>query len=663
MSDKILVANRGEVACRIIRAARRMGLKTVAVYSDADIDSLHVNMAHEAIPLGGSLSSESYLDQKKIIDACKKVGANYLHPGWGFLSENAKFAQLVEKEGIVFVGPSYKSMKLMGDKISSKKIAKKANVSIAPGDNIALITVDDVKAEAKKIGYPVMLKASAGGGGKGIRVVYKEEDIPTLFESVQNEVRGSYSDDRIFMEKYITRPRHIEIQIIGDKHGNVVCLGERECSIQRKHQKIIEESPSPFVDNETRQKMYKEAISLAKSAGYYSAGTLEFMMDEHKNYYFLEMNTRLQVEHGVTELVTGFDLVELMIRVARGEKLPFTQDDVKINGWALECRINAEDPTRGFLPSIGRINKYIEPKKSNDVRIDTGVYAGCNISMFYDSMIAKILTHGENRNDVIQKMMSALGEFYIDGIMHNMSFLEAILRNEKFQKGDMNTDFIQEEFSHGFSNYPIENKDENIPIGAALYMFVMDANRLLNISGQVLNFKRELPDKWIVNLNGIQHLCKIKDKNKGLLVEYENGFISIESSWQFGDNVFRGEINEQSVHLKLLSNNKAGTMKIQFMGSINNITIRTPRVAELEKYMPKVQHDKKPTKIKSPITGKIVRFPVKEGDEIKAGDELVIIEAMKMENIIRSDWDAKIKKIYFTVGSLIGVGEVIMEFE
>lgn len=662
MVDKILIANRGEPACRIIKTARKMGLGTIAVYSEADINSLHVQMADEAILLGGPLSSESYLDIKKIINACKKTGAKYVHPGWGFLSENAKFAQALEKEGIIFVGPSPDAMKLMGDKIRSKKLAKSAGVSTVPGDNSVLADIAEAESVAKKIGYPVMLKASAGGGGKGIRVVYKKEELPMAFESVKSEAKNSFGDDRIFMEKFIENPRHIEIQVIGDKFGNVVCLGERECSIQRNHQKVVEEAPSSFVDEKTRKKMYAQALALCKKVNYYSAGTIEFMMDKNKDFYFLEMNTRLQVEHGITEFITGVDLVELMIKVAMGEKLPFKQTDIKLQGWAIESRINAEDPSRGFLPSSGRISKYIEPEKNENVRVDTGVYEGYSISMYYDSMIAKLLTYGKDRNEAIQRMRESLGSFYIDGISHNMSFLEAIMYNERFQKGDISTSFIKQEFSKGFSGLAISPKDEGVLIGTAMYMFIANATRLLSISGQV-NSKKELAEKWVLDLNGNKYLCNISKTAKGLSVEYGNGFSLVETTWQFGDSIFRGKINGNPVNVKIMSDNKAGDFRLQFMGSDVNISIRSTRVSELEKYMPVLEFDKKITKLKAPITGKITKFLVKEGDEVKAGMELVIVEAMKMENVIRAEQDVKIKKINFEDGSLVGVGEILIEFE
>ena len=408
--------------------------------------------------------------------------------------------------------------------------------------------------------------------------------------------------------------------------------------------------------------MYAQAVALCKKVGYYSAGTIEFMMDKHKDFYFLEMNTRLQVEHGITELVTGVDLVELMIKVAMDEKLPFKQKDIKLNGWAIEARINAEDPTRGFLPSSGRISKYIEPERSEFLRIDSGVYEGYTISMFYDSMIAKLIAYGKDRNEAIQRMREALGSFYIDGISHNMSFLEAIMYNERFKKGDISTSFIKEEFSKGFSGLTIGNNDEGVLIGAAVYMYIMNAMRLLNISGQV-NSKRELAEKWVADLNGNKYLCNVAKTAKGLSVEYGSGFSLVEASWQFGDSVFRGEINGRPINVKIIENDGVGSFRLQFMGSDVNISIRSTRVSELEKYMPIQQAEKKLTKLKAPITGKIVKFLVKEGQEIKAGTELVIIEAMKMENLIRADQDVKIKKINFVDGSLVGVGEILIEFD
>ena len=662
MFKKILIANRGEIALRVIRACREMGIKTVAVHSTADSDAMYVKMADESVCIGPASSAESYLKMSAIISAAVVTNADAVHPGYGFLSENAKFAQALEKEGIIFVGPSPDAMKLMGDKIRSKKLAKSAGVSTVPGDNSVLADVKEAENVAKKIGYPVILKASAGGGGKGIRVVYKKEELPIAFESVKSEAKNSFGDDRIFMEKFIENPRHIEVQVIGDKFGNVVCLGERECSIQRNHQKVVEEAPSSFVDEKTRKKMYAQAVALCKKVNYYSAGTIEFMMDKNKDFYFLEMNTRLQVEHGITEYITGVDLVELMIKVAMGEKLPFKQKDIKLNGWAIESRINAEDPSRGFLPSSGRISKYIEPEKNENVRVDTGVYEGYSISMYYDSMIAKLITYGKDRDEAIQRMRESLGSFYIDGISHNMSFLEAIMYNEKFKKGDISTNFIKQEFSKGFSGLSIGSKDEGVLIGTAMYMFIANATRLLSISGQV-NSKKELAEKWVLDLNGNKYLCNVSKTSKGLSVEYGNGFSLVETIWQFGDSIFRGKINGNPVNVKIMSDNKAGDFKLQFMGSDVNISIRSTRVSELEKYMPVLEFDKKITKLKAPITGKITKFLVKEGDEIKSGMELVIIEAMKMENIIRAEQDVKIKKINFEDGSLVGVGEILIEFE
>jgi propionyl-CoA carboxylase alpha chain len=661
--EKILIANRGEIACRVIKSARKMGLNTVAVYSEADANSLHVQMADEAVLLGGPLASDSYLNIDKIILAIRKTGAKYVHPGYGFLSENTAFAEALEKEGAVFVGPPVIAIQKMGDKIESKKLAKKAGVNTIPGYTGVIKDAVEAKKIAKKIGFPVMIKASAGGGGKGMRIVRTKDEVKDAFESATNEAVNSFGDGRVFMEKYIENPRHIEIQVIGDKHGNIVCLGERECSIQRNHQKVIEECPSSFMDERTRKKMYAQAVSLCKKVGYYSAGTIECMMDKDKNFYFLEMNTRLQVEHPVTELVTGTDIVELMIKIAMGEKLPFRQSDIKLTGWAMESRIYAEDPSRGFLPSSGRISKYIEPIDVENVRVDTGVYEGCEISMFYDAMISKLCTYGKNRDEAIKNMKQALGSYYIDGISHNINFLEAIMHNEKFQKGDISTSFIKQEFPEGFESTELESKSKGILIGVSAFMFIKNLKRFYNITDQLKGREPELNEKWIISLDEKKYLCNIKETSEGLSVEYGDGFVSIESSWQYGDKIFRGIVNSNKINVRINENDYMGGFALQYVGSNISTTVRSARVSELEKHMPKVDKNKKPKFLKAPITGKIVKFKVKEGDEIKVGGELYSIEAMKMENIIRSDFNVKIKKINFEAGSFVGVGETIIEFE
>ncbi|MDR3289889.1 MAG: acetyl-CoA carboxylase biotin carboxylase subunit [Rickettsiales bacterium] len=661
MTEKILIANRGEVACRIIRTAKKMGLKTVAVYSEADINSLHVALADESVLLGGALSSESYLNVPKIISACKTLGVKYVHPGWGFLSENWKFAQALEKENISFVGPSSKAIKFMGDKIYSKKLATESNVSVIPSEGSTIDTVEKAKEIAKKIKYPVILKAAAGGGGKGIRIIHKEIELKSALESVRNEAKNSFGDDRIFMEKFIVDPRHVEIQIIGDKHGNVICLGDRDCSVQRNNQKIIEESPCPVMDARTRNKMYAQAVALAKKVEYYSAGTLEFLMDKDNNFYFMEMNTRLQVEHTVSEMVTGLDLVEVMINVAKGEELPFKQTDIKLNGHAIECRINAEDPSKNFMPSIGRINKYIEPLKNDkDVRVDTSVYEGYTISMFYDNMIAKLITRGKDRKDAIEKMQNALSGFYIDGITTNIHFLEIILNNEKFKSGIFNTAFIKNEFSEGIVEDGVTKDEIEVLLGGASFLYITNMKKTTTINNGDI-FENGL--KLICNANEIRYTCNITETPKGIGVEYENNFIKVDSEWNFNDNIFRAKINNKEVNVKILKNNGIGGYQLQYNGSTLEINILLPHIAELEQYMPPKPKDVKPTELKSPITGNVIKMFVKKGDKVNAGGELLTIEAMKMENIIRTDYDVMIKSVNCKEKDLVNTDDILIEFE
>lgn len=662
--EKILIANRGEIACRIIKTAKAMGIKTVVVYSEVDANSLHVQMADEAVLLGGSSASESYLDIDKIVNIARKTGATYVHPGYGFLSENAKFAEKLAQEGIEFVAPPIQAIQQMGDKIESKKVAKKAGVNVVPGYDGVIKNSDEAVKIASKIGLPVMVKASAGGGGKGMRRVDKIENIKEAFEIATNEALNSFSDGRIFIEKFIENPRHIEIQVIGDKFGNIVCLGERECSIQRNNQKIIEEAPSSFIDEKTRQKMYSQAVSLCKEVGYYSAGTIECMMDKDKNFYFLEMNTRLQVEHGVSELITGVDIVELMIRVARGEKLPITQKDVKLNGWAMESRICAEDSSRGFLPSTGRINRYMEPTNIDGVRIDTGVYEGYEISSFYDSMICKLLTYANNRQACIEKMQSALGNFFITGVAHNIGFLETISYNKRFLSGDINTNFIRDEFSSRFNNNEVETKNKNVLISVALYMYTNYQSRIQNITGSIVRKNRHVEnDKMVVDIDGKKYLCSVKLNGDNFNVEYGTGYSLLKTAWQYGDNIFRGIVNDKQINVKILADDCVGNYLFQYMGSVMSATVRTLRIAELEQFMPVVDKNKKIKQLKAPITGKIFRIKVKDGDNVIAGQELYSIEAMKMENIIRADFDATIKKIHKNDGDLANTGDIIIDFK
>ncbi|MDR2778351.1 MAG: acetyl/propionyl/methylcrotonyl-CoA carboxylase subunit alpha [Rickettsiales bacterium] len=665
LREKLLIANRGEVACRIIKTAKKMGIATIAVYSDADSNSLHVQMADEAVLLGGAPASESYLDIKKIINVAKKTGATYVHPGYGFLSENVKFAAALEAENIVFIAPTVDAIRKMGDKIESKKIARKAGVNVVPGYNGVIKNSEEALKIAKKIGLPVMVKASAGGGGKGIRMVDSLDDLEEAFEIATNEAMNSFGDNRLFIEKYVQDPRHIEIQVIADKYGNIVCLGERECSIQRNNQKIIEEAPSSFLDDKLRNKMYRQVISLCKEVNYSSAGTVEFMMDQEKKFYFLEMNTRLQVEHGVSEMITGLDIVELMIRIAKGEKLPFRQEDIKLNGWAMESRICSEDPSRGFLPSSGRINKYVEPLLVGNVRVDSSAYEGYEVTSFYDNMICKLLTHGKNRDDCLEKMQSALGSFYIDGITHNIGFLETITYNDRFKRGDINTNFIKQEFSSGFSNNELELKHKNPLIGVALYMFFNYQRRVNSITGGIVNLKKKFNSKWVVDVDGRKFLANVDDSNDGSFnVDCNSWYGSLVTAWQYGENVFRGAVNGKQINVKILSDDYAGNYIFQYMGSTIAVSVRNTRISELEQFMPVRQYKETvPTSLKSPINGRIVKIKVNEGDSVVAGAELCSVEAMKMENILRSNFSLKIGKIYSSPGDLVDIGSVIMDFE
>lgn len=663
-TQKLLIANRGEIACRIIKSCRKMGIKTVAVYSDADTNSLFVQMADEAVNIGRSPSSQSYLNMDNILGAIKKTGATLVHPGYGFLSENREFANALEKNGVTFVGPSVYSIEMMGDKIESKKLAIDAGVSTVPG-HMGVIKDDKEALEiAKSIGFPVMVKASAGGGGKGMRIVWKEDEVSEAFLSASNEARNSFSDDRIFIEKFIEDPRHIEIQVIADKKGNIVCLGERECSIQRNNQKVIEEAPSPFLDEETRQKMYEQSKALAKKVGYYSAGTIEYIVDKNKNFYFLEMNTRLQVEHPVTELITGVDLVELMINVALEEKLPFKQEDIKLNGWAMESRVYAEDPSRGFLPSSGRINLYIEPQEGENVRVDSGVYEGGEVSMFYDAMISKLCSYGKTRKEAIEHMKNALGSYAIGGVSHNISFLETIMDNQRFVDGDLTTSFIKEEFPEGFSGNQISSQAQEVFIATALHMFLTNFQRNSKITGQIYDREKQISDRWVVVIDEDSYLVSLLEQDgEHTKIECNNKEIDIKTSWNNGEKLVRAVVNGKSLGVKIRENNLTGSYLLQYLGSDAFVSVMSPRIAELNKFMPKIQKNAKPVNLSSPITGKIVRFKVKEGEEVKAGQELVVVEAMKMENAIRTDHNVTIKKIKFNEGDAVGIGQIIMEFE
>ena len=585
MIKTLLIANRGEIACRIVNTAKSMGIKTVAVYSEADANSLHVSRADKAVYIGASSAVQSYLNQDRILDAIKISGADAVHPGYGFLSENADFAELLAKNNITFVGPSPHAIRSMGDKIEAKKIAKNAGVNIIPGYMGEIKDIKHAIKIAAKIGYPVMLKAAAGGGGKGMRVVYSEEEMKQALSSAQNEARNNFSDSRTFIERFIEKPRHIEIQLLADKHENYLCLGERECSIQRHNQKVIEEAPSLFVDPKTRKKMYAQAISLAKKVKYFSAGTIEFMMDQKKNFYFLEMNTRLQVEHPVTEFITGIDMVEQMLRIASGEKLQFKQNDIELRGWAFESRIYAEDPTTGFLPSTGKITTYKEPYTTDTVRIDTGVYEGGEVSMFYDPMIAKLCTYAETRKQAIELMRDALSKYVIRGISHNISFLQAVFANQKFVDGDISTNFIASEYKDGFTGAVLTDEGSAVLLCAATYIFLKDAKRASEISNQTRGFAKSLGTRWVVRLDDDNYPVNVRplENDDGYKISFENRRLYITSKWVLGSKLFNCVINAQEYNIQVEFTTSG--FRLTYMGTTVHASVHTPRAAELNKFV------------------------------------------------------------------------------
>ena len=663
MFKKILIANRGEIACRVIKTARKMGIKTVAVYSEADKDALFVEMADESVCIGPAASKESYLVADKIIAACKETGAEAVHPGYGFLSENAEFSRRLEEQGIKFIGPKHYSIAKMGDKIESKKLAIEAKVNTIPGYNDAIDGPDAAVEIAKKIGYPVMIKASAGGGGKGLRVAYNDAEAHEGFSSCVNEARNSFGDDRVFIEKYVLEPRHIEIQVLGDSHGNYVYLNERDCSIQRRHQKVIEEAPSPFVDPEMRKAMGEQAVALARAVNYESAGTVEFVVSgATKEFYFLEMNTRLQVEHPVTELITGLDLVEQMIRVAYGEKLPLSQADVKINGWSMECRINAEDPFRGFLPSTGRLVKFQPPEEAQgQVRVDTGVYDGGEISMFYDSMIAKLIVHGANREQAISRMRDALNAFVIRGISSNIPFQAALMQHPRFQSGIFDTSFIAKEYPNGFDASMVPHDDPALLISVAAYVHRSYIDRAAKVSGQLPGHERQVGDEWVVIRNNERFPVVAKPIEGGYRVEYNGETYELLSSWRLGQSLFNGTCNGEPFTLQVERHRM--TYQLFHWGTRADMMVMSARAAELLAMMPEKQAPDLSKFLLSPMPGLLREVAVAVGQEVKAGEKLAVIEAMKMENILKADQDCKVKKISAAAGESLSVDQVIIEFE
>jgi propionyl-CoA carboxylase alpha chain len=676
MFKKILIANRGEIACRVIKTARRLGIKTVAVYSEADRDARHVELADEAVLLGPAPSRESYLVADKLIAACKQTGAEAIHPGYGFLSENAAFAKRVEEEGIVFIGPKHHSIAAMGDKIASKELAAKANVNTIPGYNNPIESAEQAVGIARDIGYPVMIKASAGGGGKGLRVAWNDKEALEGFTSCRNEARNSFGDDRVFIEKFVEEPRHIEIQVLGDGHGNCVYLWERECSIQRRHQKVIEEAPSPFLDEKTRKAMGEQAVALARAVDYQSAGTVEFVVGKDKGFYFLEMNTRLQVEHPVTECITGLDLVEQMIRVAAGEKLGFRQQDIARNGWAIECRINAEDPFRNFLPSTGRLVKYRPPNQNMEasqpvppdggVRVDTGVYEGGEIPMFYDSMIAKLIVHGKDRSEAISRMREALNGFVIRGISSNIPFQAALLAHPRFVAGDFNTGFIAEQYPKGFSSSAVPHDEPGFLLSLAAVSHRRSRERAATLTGQrrhrevriredfviVLTDERGKRDQIPVAVRPIGSMFHVTLAGKTHEVAFEDNLRDIAVHGQFDGEAFCAQIERIGLGYRISHN-----------GSSLVARVYNPRAAELEALMPfKAPPDLSKVLI-SPMPGLLVDVAVQPGQTVRAGERLAAIEAMKMENILFATQDCVVGEVLAKKGDSLAVDQVIIRFQ
>jgi len=653
--EKILIANRGEIACRIIRSARRMGVKTVAVYSAADVGALHVEMADEAVAIGPAPAAESYLVIDRMVEVCRQTGAQAVHPGFGFLAENGAFVEALEAAGIAFIGPPPGAIRAMGDKIESKRLAAKAKVSTVPGHMELIADADEAVRISARIGYPVIIKASAGGGGKGMRIAYDDGQARDGFRSAQNEARASFGDDRIFIEKFIEEPRHIEIQVLADGHGKILHLGERECSIQRRHQKVIEEAPSPLLDAKTRAAMGAQAVALARAVDYCSVGTVEFIADNKKNFYFLEMNTRIQVEHPVTEMVTGLDLVEWMIRIAAGERLDFAQDDVKLTGWAVEARVYAEDPLRDFMPSIGRLTHYREPATGARVRVDSGVTEGSEISMFYDPMIAKLVTHGETRDAAIAEMQGALDAFYVRGINHNMSFLAAVMAKDRFRDGRLTTNFIAEEFPEGFQKRTLPAAAREVMIAVAAVVYDRTARRAEGNPGDAA------ARDWMVRIDGEAHEIRVQPEGEGVRLRGAVEDCQVDSDWRPGAPLFHGRIDGRALTVQV--DRRGPSYRLSHGGAAVEALVVRPRVAALVARMPVKTPPDLSRLLLSPMPGLLVRLAVEQGQEVKRGEELAVVEAMKMENVLRAERDGIVAAVHARPGASLAVDQAILEFE
>ena len=682
MFNKILIANRGEIACRVMATAKKMGIQTVAVYSEADKLSRHVQLADESVLIGPAASRESYLVAEKIIAAAKSTGAQAIHPGYGFLSENESFAKRCEEEGLVFIGPKHHAIAAMGDKIASKKLAQKAQVNTIPGHNEAIESPEEAVKIAQSIGYPVMIKASAGGGGKGLRVAFNDKETHEGFTSCRNEARNSFGDDRVFIEKFVEEPRHIEIQVLGDAHGHVIFLNERECSIQRRHQKVIEEAPSPFISDDTRAAMGAQAVALAKAVQYQSAGTVEFVVGKDQSFYFLEMNTRLQVEHPVTECITGLDLVEWMIRIAAGEKLSLQQSEVQRNGWAIECRINAEDPFRNFLPSTGRLVRFrppvqtmfqANPEQLMGVRVDTGVVEGGEIPMFYDSMIAKLIVHGRDRAEAIAKMRNALNGFVIRGVSSNIPFQSALLAHPDFMSGDFNTGFISEHYVHGFRSEDVSHSDADFLIALASFVRRKSRERAAGLSGQLPGYDVKVGQQYTVITLGAQgdhsHTQVEVDDSGGrhdtAVIKVNGKNYAIESHSRLNDVAIQGTVNGQpfTAQVERGSTQNPLGLKVQHNGASIQVLVISPRMAELHRLMPFKAPPDLSRFVLSPMPGLLVEVAVQAGQKVMAGERVAVIEAMKMENVLFAAQDGIVKSVVAAKGESLSVDQVILEFE
>jgi propionyl-CoA carboxylase alpha chain len=659
--SKILIANRGEIACRVIRTARRMGIRTVAVYSEADADALHVREADEAVAIGPAPAAESYLKIDKILAAVAATGAEAVHPGYGFLSESAAFAEVLAAAGVTFIGPPPSAIAALGDKIESKRLARAAGVTTVPGHLGVVEDADEAVRVARGIGYPVMLKAAAGGGGKGMRVARSDQAVREGLSGAMSEAKSSFGDARVFLEKFIDEPRHIEIQVLADGHGNCLYLGERECSVQRRHQKVIEEAPSPVVDAGLRRAMGEQAVALAREAGYVSAGTVEFITDQEGNFYFLEMNTRLQVEHPVTEMVSGLDLVELMIRVAAGEPLALAQDDIRIDGWAIEARIYAEDPARGFLPSIGRLRRYSPPAESPHLRIDSGVAEGAEISMYYDPMIAKLIAHGDSREVAIDRLLRALDDYYIRGVAQNIGFLAAILTLPRFRAGRLSTNLIAEEFPNGFKGASPDPPERRRLAAVAAAVHRRLAERDACISGQMPNRRYQVPDDWVVRLGDGNHPVHVVPADGGYDVAVDGQALQVRSDWRPGEPRFRGAVDGDRVSVQI---DRAGAgYRLHHHGVAVDALVLTTLGARLMAEMPEKPVADMSHYVMSPMPGLLVSLDIAEGDEVKAGETVAVVEAMKMENLLRAERDGRVKKVLAKPGDSLTVDQIILEFE